>query len=67
MSLNNVKNILVSFTEDADAPSAALAYGLALAREASAHATALSASVKLVLTHAVVSKIVAGLVAGENK
>ncbi|WP_262032273.1 universal stress protein [Microvirga sp. Mcv34] len=67
MPLNNVKNILVGFTEEADVPSAALAYGLSLAREAGAHATALSASVKLVLTHAVVSTMAAGLVAGENQ
>jgi nucleotide-binding universal stress UspA family protein len=65
--LNHVKNILIGFTEDADVPSAALAYGLSLAREAGAHATALSASIKLVMTHAMVSKMAAGLVAGENR
>ncbi|WP_091135078.1 universal stress protein [Microvirga guangxiensis] len=65
--MNNIKNLLIGFTEEADATSAALTYGLSLAREAGAHATALSASVKLVLTHAVASRMAAGLVAGENQ
>ncbi|HZH51862.1 MAG TPA: universal stress protein [Microvirga sp.] len=67
MSLQNVKNILIGFTEDEDSPSAALSYGMSLARDAGAHVTALSASVKLALTHAVVSHMAAGLVAAENQ
>jgi nucleotide-binding universal stress UspA family protein len=66
MSLSNIKNILIGFTED-ETPSAALSYGLSLARQGSAHVTALSASVKLALTHAFVSEMAAGLAAAENK
>ncbi|MFC4171980.1 universal stress protein [Microvirga sp. GCM10011540] len=65
--LNNMKNVLIGFTEDEEAPSAALSYGLSLARESGAHVTALSASVKLALTHSVVSDMASGLVAAENQ
>jgi len=67
MTLHNVKDVLIGFTEDSEASSAALGYGLSLARQSGAHATALSASVKLALTHAFVSEIAAGLVAAENR
>jgi len=67
MPLHNVKNILVGFTEEEERASSALSFGLSLAREAGAHVTALSASVKLVLPHAAVSDVAAGLVAAENE
>lgn len=67
MPLHNVKNILIGFTEEEDRPSAALSYGLSLARDAGAHVTALSASVKLMMAHAIVSEMAAGLVAAENR
>jgi nucleotide-binding universal stress UspA family protein len=67
MSLHDVKNILIGFTEEEDTPSAALSYGLSLAREAGAHVSALSASVRLTLTHAMVSDVAAGLIAAENR
>ncbi|RDI61138.1 universal stress protein [Microvirga subterranea] len=67
MPLSNVKNILVGFTEEEERPSSALSYGLSLARDAGAHVTALSASVKLMMAHAIVSEMAAGLVASENK
>lgn len=65
----NVKNILVGLTEegDKDEASSALGYGLALARDAGAHATIQAASVKLVLTQSFVSDFASGLVASENQ
>jgi nucleotide-binding universal stress UspA family protein len=67
MPLDNVKNILVGFTEEEERPSAALSYGLSMAREAGAHVTALSASIKLMMAHTIVSEMAAGLVAAENQ
>jgi nucleotide-binding universal stress UspA family protein len=67
--LENIKNILIGLTEEGDATqtSSALAYGLSLARHAGAHATVQAASLKLMLTHAFVSDVAAGLVAAENR
>jgi nucleotide-binding universal stress UspA family protein len=67
--LQNIHSILIGLTEEGDPKEAsfALAYGLSLAREAGAHVTVQAASLKLVLTHAFVSKVAAGLVAAENR
>jgi nucleotide-binding universal stress UspA family protein len=67
MSLSHVKNVLIGFAENDEKPSAALSYGLSLARQAGAHVTALSASLKLAITHAFVSEIASGLLAEENR
>src|SRR5829696_6231736 len=66
--LQNIKSVLVGLTEEGkDEPSAALGYGLSLARTANAHLTVQAASLKLVLNHALVSDVAAGLVAAENR
>jgi nucleotide-binding universal stress UspA family protein len=67
--LQDIKSVLVGLTEEGDEKevSAALGYGLTLAREADAHVTVQAASVKLVLTHAFVNDFAAGLVAAENR
>src|SRR3954447_14274347 len=69
MMLKNIHSVLIGQTEEGDAQevASALAYGLSLAREAGAHVTVQAASLKLVLTHAFVSKVAAGLVANENR
>ncbi|QRM27580.1 universal stress protein [Microvirga sp. VF16] len=67
--LQNIHSILIGITEEGDPEerSSALAYGLSLAREASAHVTVQAASLKLTLTHAFISSIAEGLVAAENR
>jgi len=67
--LQNIHSILIGLTKESDPEeaSSALGYGLSLAREAGAHVTVQAASLKLVLTHAFVSRIAAGLVAAENR
>ena len=67
--LQNVHSILIGVTEEGDAEerSSALAYGLSLAREAGAHVTIQAASLKLVLTHAFISKVAEELVTAENR
>jgi nucleotide-binding universal stress UspA family protein len=67
--LQNVKSILIGLTEEGDAheASVAMAYGLAMAREAGSHVTIQAASLKLMLTHAFVSNLAASLVATENQ
>lgn len=67
--LQNIRSILIGITEEGEAEerSSALAYGLSLARQASAHATVQAASLKLTLTHAFVSALAEGLVAAENR
>ena len=55
--LQNIHSILIGITEEGDPEerSSALAYGLSLAREASAHVTVQAASLKLTLTHAFIT------------
>lgn len=67
--LQNIQSVLIGLTEEGDAEekSAALAYGLSLARAAGAHVTVQAASLKLTLTHAFVSATAEGLVATENR
>ncbi len=67
--LQNIQSILIGLTEEGDAEekSSALAYGLSLARAASAHVTVQAASLKLNLTHAFISNFAEHLVAAENQ
>ena len=51
MPLNNVRNILVGFTEEEERPSAALSYGLSMAREARAHSMLKDAPTPLYLSY----------------
>ncbi|MGO4706102.1 universal stress protein [Microvirga sp. 2MCAF38] len=65
--LEDIKNILIGFRQEDLHPSNAVSYGLSLAREAKAHASVCALSSKVVVTHAFVSGVAAGLVASENK
>lgn len=66
--LQAVKSVLVGITEEGkEEPSSALGYGLSFARQAGAHVTVQATSLKLVLSHAFVSRYAAGLVAAENR
>ncbi|QJP15674.1 universal stress protein [Starkeya sp. ORNL1] len=68
--LANVKSILIGITYDTgevDKTSSALPYGLSLARQANAHITAQSASVRVTVPHSLVSNLSAGLASAENR
>lgn len=67
--VQNIRSILIGLTKETgpDETSSALGYGLSLAQKAGAHATIQSASVKLTLTNAWVSKFAADLVHAENR
>jgi nucleotide-binding universal stress UspA family protein len=66
--IEGIKDILIALTEEGkDETTSALAYAFALARAAGAHLTVEATSIKLGLTHAMVSATAAGLVAGENR
>ncbi|MHB2208761.1 universal stress protein [Methylobacterium sp. CM6257] len=67
--ISNLRNILICVTEQlgTEASSDALAYGLSLAAQAGARLTVQAASVKLVLPHAWISRLVHELVADENR
>jgi len=65
--VHNIKSVLVGLTEEGrEEPSSALGYAMSLASQAQAHLTVQAASVKLVLTHAMVSNMASSLVAKEN-
>ncbi|WP_112662335.1 universal stress protein [Microvirga flavescens] len=64
--IDNLKNVLIGFRQEGTPASHALRYGLSLAREAKAHASVCALSPKVVITHAFVSGVAAGLVAAEN-
>ena len=66
MILQNVKNILIGFVHDEANPSAALHYGLSLAAHARGHVTVQALSLKLAMTHALVTNLAAELVNAEN-
>ena len=66
MILQNVKNILIGFVHDEANPSAALHYGLSLATHARAHVTVQALSLKLAMTHALVTDLAAELINAEN-
>ncbi|WP_414470976.1 universal stress protein [Microvirga sp. M2] len=67
--IENIKSILIGLTKEfgPDETSSALGYGLSLAQQAGAHATVQAVSVKLDLSSAGISKVVAGLVHEENR
>ena len=67
--IENIKSVLIGLTKEIgpDETSSALAYGLSMAQQAGAHATVQAASVKLDLSSAGISKVVAGLVQEENQ
>src|SRR5687768_3748871 len=67
--IENIKSVLIGLTKEfgPDEASSALGYGLSLARQAGAHATVQAASVKLDLSSAGISRVVASLVDEENR
>ncbi|NRP75694.1 Stress response protein NhaX [Ensifer psoraleae] len=67
--VQNIKSILIGLTKEfgPNETSAALAYGISLAQQAGAHANIQAVSIKLTLSSAGVSKVVAGLVREENQ
>lgn len=66
--LRNIANILIGLSVEKEyEPTAAVSYGLSLAKEAGAQVTIYAPSVKLALPHSYVSGIVAGIVAKENR
>ena len=65
--IRNIENILIGLTVEAkEEATAAVSYGLSLAKRAHAEVTVYAPTVKLVLPHAFVSGTAAGIVAGEN-
>ncbi|WP_119390788.1 universal stress protein [Taklimakanibacter lacteus] len=66
--IRNIENILIGLTVESKAePTAAVSYGLSLAKQAHAQVTVYAPSTKLVLPHAFVSGTAAGIVAAENR
>lgn len=66
--IRDIENILIGLTVEAkEEPTAAISYGLSLAKQASAQVTVYAPSAKLVLPHAFVSGTAAGIVAAENR
>jgi nucleotide-binding universal stress UspA family protein len=66
--IRNIENILIGLTVEAkEEPTAAVSYGLSLARQAHAQVTVYAPSAKLVLPHAFVSGTAAGIAAAENR
>ncbi|MGE3872057.1 MAG: universal stress protein [Parvibaculaceae bacterium] len=66
--LRNIENILIGLSiENKDEPTAAVSYGLSLAKQAGAQITVYAPSVKLSLPHSFVSGTAAGIVAAENR
>jgi nucleotide-binding universal stress UspA family protein len=67
--VEGIKSVLIGLTKESgpEEVSFALGYGLSLAQQAGAHATVQAASIKMDLSSAGVSKIMAGLVQEENQ
>jgi nucleotide-binding universal stress UspA family protein len=66
--IRNIENILIGLTVEAkEEPTAAVSYGLSLAKQANAQVTVYAPSAKLSLPHAFVSGTAAGIVAAENR
>lgn len=66
--VRNIKSILIGISgDDEETSSSALRYGLSLAQQASAHASIYAVSPEMLVTHAFVSNVAAGLVAAENR
>lgn len=64
--LQNIKSLLIGLCRDERSQSAAIDYGLSLARQAQAHASILALSPKVTVTHAFVSQIADRLIEEEN-
>lgn len=66
--LRHIENILIGLSvESKYEPTAAVSYGLTLAKEAGAQVTIYAPSVKLTLPHSYISGVVSGIVAEENR
>ncbi|RDI61765.1 universal stress protein [Microvirga subterranea] len=65
--VQDIKSILVGISGGEEKPSSALRYGLSLAQQASAHASIYAPTPEMLVTHAFVSNVAAGLVAAENR
>lgn len=67
--LQNIKNVLIGLTSEfgPSEVSSALAYGLSMAKQATAHATVQSASIKIRLHSTWTSNYAVGLVNAENR
>ena len=65
--VQDLKSILIGFSQNEEKASCALRYGLSLARQASAHASIYALTPEMMITHAFVSNVAAGLVAAENR
>lgn len=67
--IENIKSVLIGVTKEfgPDEISSALGYGLSLAQQADAHVTVQAASLKVTLSSAGISRVVAGVVREENQ
>ncbi|HZH50973.1 MAG TPA: universal stress protein [Microvirga sp.] len=65
--VQDIKSILIGFSQSEEKSSCALRYGLSLAQQASAHASIYALTPEMMITHAFVSNVAAGLVAAENR
>jgi nucleotide-binding universal stress UspA family protein len=67
--VQNIKSVLIGVTKEfgPDEISSALGYGLSLAQQTGAHVTVQAASVKVAVSTARVSRVVAGIVQEENQ
>jgi nucleotide-binding universal stress UspA family protein len=67
MTFRGISDVLIALTQDGeDRPKASVEYGLALAKQATAHVSLTVPTLKLVLTHASMSRIGEQLEAEEN-
>jgi nucleotide-binding universal stress UspA family protein len=66
VAIQNIGSILIGLVREGQDTSSALAFGLSLAGQSGAHASVEALSLKLTVTHALVSETAAGLVAAEN-
>lgn len=64
--VQNLKSVLIGFSRDDRTPSAAIPYGLSLARQAGAHASICSLTPEITVTQAFVSEMATALIAEEN-
>ncbi|PVE23368.1 universal stress protein UspA [Microvirga sp. KLBC 81] len=64
--LQNIKSLLIGLSRDERSQSAAIDYGLSLAQQAQAHASILTLSPKVTVTHAFVSQVADRLIEEEN-
>ncbi len=65
--VQSLKSVLIGISGGEEKPCSALRYGLSLAQQASAHASIYALTPEMLVTHAFVSNVAAGLVAAENR